>query len=60
MIQIKEKYIVDKRGKTIDILVSKKNYEKLMEYIEELEDVIAYDKAKKTKGRNISWKKIKR
>ena len=38
----------------------KKEYDKMLEYIEELEDAAAYDIAKAEKGKNIPWEKVKR
>jgi len=60
MIPVKEKYIIDEKGKTVNILLTKKDYDRLVEYIEDLEDIAAYDKTKKLKGKNIDWEKIKR
>ena len=60
MIQVKENYIVDKNGNTTDVIIAKKDYERMLEYIEELEDIAAYDRAKKEKGANTSWEKVKK
>lgn len=60
MIQVKEKYIVDEKGKPTSVILTKKDYDRIVEYIEELEDVAAYDKAKQQKGNPTSWKKVKR
>ena len=60
MIQVKEKYIVDDKGKPTSVILTKKDYDRIVEYIEELEDVAAYDKAKQQKGKPTPWKKVKR
>ena len=60
MISIKENYIVDKNGKTTDVIIAKKDYDRMREYIEELEDIAAYDRAKREKGGNVPWNKVKR
>jgi len=60
MISVKENYIVDSKGNTTDVVISKKDYDKMIEYIEELEDIAAYDKAKSEKGGNIPWAKVKK
>ena len=60
MIPVKENYIVDKNGKTTNVIITKKDYDRILEYIEELEDVAAYDRAKKVKGDSIPWEKIKK
>ncbi|HOO70668.1 MAG TPA: hypothetical protein PK926_02825 [Spirochaetota bacterium] len=60
MINIKEKYIVDTKGNTTNVILSKKDYDRLVEYIQELEDVTAYDRAKAGQKGTASWKKVKR
>ncbi|MFH0977202.1 MAG: hypothetical protein V1874_15590 [Spirochaetota bacterium] len=60
MISVKENYIVDRNGITTNVILSKKDYNKMLEYIEELEDIAAYDRAKKESGKPIPWKKVKR
>jgi hypothetical protein len=60
MIPVKENYIVDKNGKTTNVIITKKDYDRILEYIEELEDIAAYDRAKKVKGDSIPWEKIKK
>jgi hypothetical protein len=42
------------------VIISKKDYDKMLEYIDELEDIAAYDMAKAEKGKNTPWKKVKR
>jgi antitoxin Phd len=60
MISVKENYIVDRKGNTTNVIIQKKEYDKMLEYIEELEDVAAYDMAKAEKSKNIPWEKVKR
>ena len=60
MISVKENYIVDSNGNTTNVVLSKKDYNKILEYIEELEDIAAYDKAKKENGKPVPWENIKR
>ena len=50
MLPIKENYIVDGKGKPVSVILPKKDYDKLLEYIEELEDIAAHDRAKKEKA----------
>lgn len=57
---VKEKYIVDTKGNPVSVIIAKKDYDKLLEYIEELEDIAAYDRVKKEKGSPLSWEKVKR
>jgi len=60
MIPEKERFVVDKKGKLTSVILDKKDYDKLLYYIEELEDVAAYDRAKKEKGASVPWNRIKR
>ncbi|HWB93848.1 MAG TPA: hypothetical protein VG605_18440 [Puia sp.] len=41
----KENYIVDAKGKRIGVFLPIKDYNKIMEDLEELDDIKAYDKA---------------
>jgi len=60
MISVKEKYIVDTKGNTTNVILTKKDYDRLVEYIEELEDVAAYDKVKSSSNSASPWDKVKR
>ena len=60
MIPVKEKYIVDNKGKPTSVILTKKDYDKIIEYIEELEDIAAYDRAKRDVKASASWKSVKR
>ena len=60
MISVRKTFIVDTKGNPVSVVINKKDYDKLLEYIDELEDVAAYDRAKKVKGVPVPWNKIKR
>jgi len=60
MIPVKEKYIVDTKGNTTSVILTKKDYDRLVEYIEELEDVTAYDRAKANQKSATPWKKVRK
>lgn len=60
MLPVKEKYVIDENGNQISVILSKKDYDRLVNYVADLEDIAAYDKAKKVKGKPVAWKKIKR
>ena len=47
----KEKFVVDDHGKRVAIMLPIKQYDKILEALEELEDIKAYDAAK-TKNEN--------
>ena len=55
MISLKEKYVVDEKGKRIGILLDIKEYRKILEALEELESIRAYDKAKASKDKPIPF-----
>jgi hypothetical protein len=61
MIAIKEQFLTDSSGITTGVLIPKKDYDKLVEYIEDLEDIAACEKAKASAGSaTIRWKNIRR
>lgn len=60
MLQIKEQYIINDKGQPTSVIITKKNYDRLIEYIEELEDIAAYDKAKHERSKAVPWNKVKR
>lgn len=60
MLQIKEQYIINDKGKPTNVIITKKDYDKLVDYIEELEDIAAYDQVKKSKMETTEWDKVKR
>jgi hypothetical protein len=45
----KPQYIVDTKGKKISVILPIKNYERMLEDLEELEDIRLYDEAKAAK-----------
>jgi antitoxin Phd len=53
-------YITNAKGIPTSVILTKKEYDRLIEYIEDLEDVAAYDRAKVIKGKAIPWEKVKR
>ena len=46
MAQFKERYVVDEIGNRVGVLLDIKDYHKLLEELEELESIRAYDAAK--------------
>jgi CO dehydrogenase/acetyl-CoA synthase beta subunit len=61
MIEINKRYITNDNGQTTDIFIPKQDYEKLVEYIEDLEDITACEEVKAdTDQSTISWEDIKR
>jgi hypothetical protein len=60
MLPIKEQYIIDTSGNTTNVILTKKDYERLVTYIEELEDIAAYDRAKTQSKTETPWRKVRR
>jgi antitoxin Phd len=54
-----EAVFVEKHGKTAAVLISPEQYERLMEALEETEDVRAFDEAMAEEGPNIPWAQAK-
>jgi hypothetical protein len=49
----KENYVVDDHGKRVAIMLPIKQYDKILEALEELEDIKAYDAAKTKNEKTI-------
>ncbi|MDP2174497.1 MAG: hypothetical protein Q8K70_01160 [Bacteroidota bacterium] len=47
MLTVNPQFITDKKGKKISVILPMKDFEAIMEDLEELEDIKLYDKAKK-------------
>ncbi len=56
----KTKFIKNKKGENVSVVLDIKEYEKLMEELEELDDIRAYDRAKKSSGMAIPFEQIAR
>lgn len=54
---IDEQIVVDNKGKTIAVQIPINQYKKMLEVIEEMEDIRAYKKAKKNKSEWIPFEK---
>jgi hypothetical protein len=56
-------YVVDEQGKRVSVVLPIEEYEKLLEVLEEIEDVRLYDEAKVKLERGedelIPWEKVK-
>ncbi|MBN2435907.1 MAG: hypothetical protein JXK07_11645 [Spirochaetes bacterium] len=61
MIEINKRYITDSSGQPTDIVIPKQDYEKLIEYIEDLEDIAACEEAKTSDDQTtVDWEDIRR
>ena len=55
MLTIKERYVVDESGTRISVLLDIEDYQRLLEELEELDCLRAYDAAKASAGRAIPF-----
>ena len=54
---IDEQILVDNKGKTVAVQIPISQYKKILEIIEEMEDIKAYKKAKKQKSDWVPFEK---
>jgi PHD/YefM family antitoxin component YafN of YafNO toxin-antitoxin module len=58
------RYVVDENGMRVSVILPVDEYERLVEALEELEDIRAYDEAKAELARGedevVPWEKVKR
>jgi hypothetical protein len=55
MNKLKEKYVVDENGNKTEVILSIEDYKKLLDEIEELEEVKLYDEAKSTENETLPF-----
>ena len=55
MLSIKEQYIIDENGQRVSVVLEIGAYQKLLEELEELESIRAYDQAKSRDDEVISF-----
>lgn len=55
----KEAVFVERHGKAAAVLVSPAQYDRMMDALEEVEDVRAFDAAMADEGENIPWAQAK-
>lgn len=54
-----EAVVLERRGKPAAVLVSPAQYERMLEALEDAEDVAAFDAALSEEGANIPWAQVK-
>lgn len=54
-----EPVILERHGQAAAVLISPAMYDRLVEALEEMEDVAAFDAALAEKGANIPWEQVK-
>jgi hypothetical protein len=58
MRNIKERYLVDDNGNRIGVVLNMKDYHRLLQELEELESVRAYDAAKASGDEVVPFKQV--
>jgi len=53
MLAKSNQFITDEQGKKIAVIIPLKSYQKMLEDLEELDDIRLYDEAKKAKGKAV-------
>lgn len=54
-----EAVFIERRGKRAAVVVSPEQYERMIEALEDAEDVAAFDEAMAEEGPNIPWAQVK-
>lgn len=54
-----EPVFIERRGHRAAVLVSPERYEQMLDALEEIEDIAAFDAAMAEEGQNISWDQVK-
>ena len=54
-LDLKERYLVDETGNRVAVLIEIEEYQKILEALEELESINAYDEAKASNDEIISF-----
>ena len=54
-VDLKERYVVDQTGNRVAVLIDIEEYQRILEALEELESINAYDEAKASNDEIISF-----
>jgi len=52
---MRPQYITDSSGKKVSVILSMRDYERILDELEELEDIKAYDRAKARKSEPVPF-----
>ena len=58
MVKLNEKYVTNRRGQRTDVVLSRRDYLRLMEYLEDLEDRLEIRKRKRG-AKFVAWETAK-
>lgn len=54
-VTLHERFVVDKKGRRVGVMLSMRTYRRILDQLEELEDIAAYDEAKAHKEEVIPF-----
>ena len=54
-----EAVVIERYGRAAAVMISPARYEELMDALEEVEDIAAFDEAMAEEGPNIPWQQVK-
>ena len=54
-----EAVFIERRGQRAAVVVSPEQYERMLEALEDADDVVAFDEAMAEEGPNVSWAQVK-
>jgi len=55
----REAVVIERYGRAAAVMISPARYEELMDALEEVEDIAAFDEAMAEEGPNIPWEQVK-
>ena len=57
---MKAQFVTDKKGKRVSVILPMREFKKMLEGLEELDDIKAYDRAKSRKANFVPFEQAKR
>jgi antitoxin Phd len=55
----REAVVIERYGRAAAVMISPARYEQLMDALEEVEDIAAFDEAMAEEGPNVPWEQVK-
>lgn len=58
MVKLNEKFVTDKAGRATEVILRRRDYVRLLDYLEDLEDRLEIKRRKKS-AKFVSWEQVK-
>jgi hypothetical protein len=58
MVKLNEKFVTDKAGRATEVILRRRDYVRLLDYLEDLEDRLEIKRRKKS-AKFMSWEQVK-